>query len=215
MSKTFTIGEAARAAGVNVETIRFYERQGLLKRPERPGDGGVRRYGEDAVRRVRFIKEAQKLGFSLREIDELLALQENPGADCADIKSRASAKLEDIRAKMASLARMDAELDRLVAACCGAGSLEHCAIMNSLLAAAAPRDVDPAGLARASFRVTRMKCQGCATSLKLLLDNTPGIVEARVSFRERLAEIRHDPERVRLPDIVKAIRDLGFDAKSI
>src|SRR5918994_4349003 len=95
-----TIGQAARQAGCGVETIRFYERQGLIERPAKPAVG-FRRYPSEIVDRVRFIRQAQGLGFSLREIDELLSLRTDPAADCADVRSRASAKLDEVVRKIA------------------------------------------------------------------------------------------------------------------
>ena len=91
---TFTIGAFADAGGVNVETIRFYQRKGLLTEPEKPL-GGIRRYGLEDVTRVRFIKSAQRLGFSLEEIAELLRLED--GAHCQEASSLATRKLMDVR----------------------------------------------------------------------------------------------------------------------
>lgn len=109
-----TIGAFAQAAGVNVETIRFYQRKGLLAEPGRPV-GSIRRYGGADVARVRFIKSAQRLGFSLDEIAELLRLQD--GTHCTEAKTLAEHKLEDVRGKLADLARMESVLSELVGAC--------------------------------------------------------------------------------------------------
>src|SRR3546814_18803739 len=76
----FTIGRAAKAANISVETIRFYERRGLIAQPRKPAGGGAREYDEDAVARIRFVRQAQDIGFSLREIGELLSLRADPGA---------------------------------------------------------------------------------------------------------------------------------------
>jgi MerR family mercuric resistance operon transcriptional regulator len=109
-----TIGALAKAAGVTVETIRFYQRKGLLPEPAKPL-GGIRRYGRDAVRSVRFVKAAQKNGFTLVEIAELLQLDRN--TDCAQVRTIAEQKLTDVRVKLASLSRMEAALSTLVGAC--------------------------------------------------------------------------------------------------
>ena len=77
-----TIGKVAGEAGVGVETVRFYERKGLIRKPRRPSNGGYRTYPSDAVERILFIRQAQELGFSLREIKELLSLQADPATDC-------------------------------------------------------------------------------------------------------------------------------------
>lgn len=113
--ENLTIGAFAEAAGVNVETIRFYQRKGgLLEQPEKL-PGSIRRYGEADVTRVRFVKAAQRLGFSLDEISELLRLQD--GTHCKEAKTLAERKLQDVRGKLADLARMEEVLPKLVRAC--------------------------------------------------------------------------------------------------
>lgn len=112
--ESLTIGVFAKAAGVNVETIRFYQRKGLLAEPERP-HGSIRRYGMRDVARVRFVKTAQGLGFSLDEIAELLRLDD--GTHCREASTLAERKLADVRAKVADLARMERVLSDLVGAC--------------------------------------------------------------------------------------------------
>lgn len=130
--KTMTISEAARAAGVGVETVRFYERRGLIARPPRPGDSGFRRYPAETVERIRFVRRAQTLGFSLREIEELLSLRADPGTDCAEVRERAITKLADVERKMAELDRFRHALEELIAACPGSGALRVCSIMEAL-----------------------------------------------------------------------------------
>ncbi len=109
-----TIGAFAKAAGVGVETIRFYQRKGLLPEPDRPY-GGIRRYGGADVARVKFIKSAQRLGFSLHEIGELLKLED--GRHCHETARFAARRLADVRARLADLARMEAVLSKLVDEC--------------------------------------------------------------------------------------------------
>ncbi len=99
-----TIGAFAKAAGVNVETIRFYQRKGLLLEPDKPS-GGIRRYSKADVIRLRFVKSAQRLGFSLDEIAELLRLED--GTHCEEASNLAEHKLEDVRARLADLTRME------------------------------------------------------------------------------------------------------------
>src|SRR5258708_7624372 len=106
-------GELARLAKVNVETLRFYEGKGLLPEPPRR-PSGYRAYSGDAVGVVGFIKRAQELGFSLREIKELLALREVPRATCADMMKRARRKIEEIDAKIGDLRAMRSALARLL-----------------------------------------------------------------------------------------------------
>ncbi len=127
-----TIGKAARQAGVGIETIRFYERKGLVDQPPKPIFGGFRVYPEDTVRRIRFIRQAQELGFSLREINELLSLRADPATDCADVRERAQAKLEEVNCKIAHLDVIRAALEELIAACPGRGALRACSILEAL-----------------------------------------------------------------------------------
>jgi MerR family copper efflux transcriptional regulator len=126
-----TISQAARRAGCGVETIRFYERQGLIERPPKPA-AGFRRYPSAIVDRVRFIRQAQGLGFSLREIDELLSLRTDPAADCADVRARASAKFDEVTRKIAQLERVREALGELIEACPGHGAARTCSILEAL-----------------------------------------------------------------------------------
>ena len=110
----FPIGTLAMQASVNVETIRFYQRKGLLAEPERPF-GGVRLYGADDVARVKFVKSAQRLGFSLDEVGQLLKLED--GTHCSEAAELAAHRLADVRARMADLTRMEEVLSKLVSEC--------------------------------------------------------------------------------------------------
>ncbi|GAB4179314.1 MAG: Hg(II)-responsive transcriptional regulator [Erythrobacter tepidarius] len=134
--ENLTIGIFAKAAGVNVETIRFYQRKGLLPRPEKP-HGSIRRYGEADVTRVRFVRSAQRLGFSLNEIAELLRLDD--GTHCGEASRLAEHKLEDVREKLADLARMEAVLSELVRACHARKGKVSCPLIASLQGKKAPR----------------------------------------------------------------------------
>ncbi|MDF1552859.1 MAG: MerR family DNA-binding protein [Deferrisomatales bacterium] len=124
-----TIGQVAKAAGVGVETVRFYERKGLVSRPER-AERGFRRYPPETVSRVRFIRRAKKLGFTLREIAELLALRADPS--CEEIRARAEDKLASINGKITSLERMRAVLEELVGRCRAFGSGAECPILAAM-----------------------------------------------------------------------------------
>src|SRR5258708_10461404 len=114
MQDKLTIGGIAQAAGVNVETIRYYQRRGLLDEPEKPL-GGHRRYASSAARRVRFIKRAQQLGFTLQEVKGLLLLED--GQSCRETRTLAEHKLAIIGARMADLSRMRRLLKGLIAEC--------------------------------------------------------------------------------------------------
>lgn len=127
----FKIGEVARYAAVNLQTIHFYERKGLLPRPPRTASN-YRVYSGDAVQRVRFIKRAQELGFALRDIKELLSLRATPGTRCADVRQQAQAKLRNIDAKIATLQRMRRALTRLIGECEGRKPITACPILEAL-----------------------------------------------------------------------------------
>ncbi len=127
-----TIGKAARKAGVGIETIRFYERRGLIAQPPKPRDTGFRVYPEETVHRIRFIRQAQELGFSLREIDDLLSLRADPSTDARDVRQRATAKLEEVNRKLGQLEQIRTALEALIAACPGTGALRTCSIMEAL-----------------------------------------------------------------------------------
>ena len=127
--ENLTIGVFARTAGVNVETIRFYQRKGLLPEPDKPY-GSIRRYGETDVTRVRFVKSAQRLGFSLDEIGGLLTLQD--GTHCDEARVLGEQKLASVRQKISSLQRIERALDGLVQACCTAQGDVKCPLITSL-----------------------------------------------------------------------------------
>ena len=129
--EALTSSELARQGGINLESVRFYEKQGLLPKPPRT-PSGYRKFPAEAVRRVRFIKRAQELGFTLREIKELLALRLEPGTGCADVRRHAEEKLADIGQKMRDLERMKRVLGPLTKACPGRGDTAACPILESL-----------------------------------------------------------------------------------
>jgi len=125
------IGELAKAAGVGVETIRYYERRGLLAPPPRRASG-YRQYPPMTVRRVRFIRRAQTLGFTLKEIEELLALRVDDERSCADVRALARAKLEDIERRVAELQQMGRALAQVAHRCRGRGPTSECPILEVL-----------------------------------------------------------------------------------
>jgi MerR family transcriptional regulator, copper efflux regulator len=127
----FSIGELAKQANVHVETLRYYERRGLIPKPHRTVSN-YRVYSSENLRRVKFIKQAQELGFSLNEIKKLLALRATPRARCADVRTYAAHKIEDIDGKIRSLARMRKTLEKLIAECSGDGPATLCPILESL-----------------------------------------------------------------------------------
>ena len=128
---TLTIGQVAKQSGIGIETIRFYERKGLIDEPPRK-ESGYRQYTDDVIRQLTFIQHAKTLGFSLREINELLSLRSRPGVTSREIKLMAQTKLGDIEQKIKMLRRMQKTLKNLVNQCSGHGPTEECPIIEAL-----------------------------------------------------------------------------------
>jgi Hg(II)-responsive transcriptional regulator len=126
-----TIGQVATAAAVNIQTIRYYERRGLFAAPRRT-PSGYRQYAEEAVDRLRFIKHAQELGFSLKEIQELLGLRVRHGAACDAVELKTRKKIELVQQKIRDLQRMKRTLERLAAACTARQPTEECPMLEAL-----------------------------------------------------------------------------------
>ena len=129
--KYLTIGQLATQAGVNIDTIRYYEKIGLLS-PARRKASGYRQYLDDAVLRIRFIRHAKDLGFSLDEISELLSLKIDSAARCGDIKKRAQRKITEIEGKMQMLEKMRVTLVRLTKTCDEGRRVSECPILEAL-----------------------------------------------------------------------------------
>ncbi len=124
-----TIGQLAQAAGVNVETVRYYQRRGLLFEPDRP-TGGIRRYSGADTERIRFIKAAQGLGFSLDDVEELLRLED--GTHCGQARQLAERKLGEIRSKIGDLRRIESTLDDMVSRCRAVRGKLRCPLIASV-----------------------------------------------------------------------------------
>ena len=133
-----TIGQVADAADVNIQTIRYYERRGLFPNPRRT-PAGYRQYADDAVARLRFIKHAQELGFSLQEIQELLGLRVRHGAACDAVERKTRHKIEVVQQKIRDLQRMRHTLEQLAAACAARRATEECPILEALEDDGVPR----------------------------------------------------------------------------
>ena len=129
--ETLTIGQLAKRANVNLETIRFYERKGLLKEPPR-NKSDHRQYSINDLRRTEFIRRSQSLGFSLQEISDLLSLRVESGKTCADVKQKVKSKLTDIDAKIKELQRIRNALLKIETSCPGKGPLDDCPILETL-----------------------------------------------------------------------------------
>lgn len=127
-----TIGELARRANVNVQTVRYYERRGLLAEPHRT-PSGYRQYSDTTLDRLRFIKRAQELGFTLSEIEELLVLRLDPRTTAAEVKARAEAKLEDVDRRIHDLERIKHALTHLAGRCRGGrGPVGDCPLLEAM-----------------------------------------------------------------------------------
>lgn len=220
----FTIGKAAEAAGVNVETIRFYERRGLVFQPPTPAQG-YREYDSETIDRIRFIRHAQEIGFSLADIRELLALRTDPGSDCADVRLRAVARLDDVNAKIGRLQQMQAALEILIAACPGEGAISSCSILNEITRqnprpADLPHPTKQAAEESAIMRTTEfivegMHCGGCAKTATALLTQVPGVRKAEVSYPEKRARVLHDPDQASVADLHAAVAQAGYVARDL
>lgn len=129
--ETLSIGQVARKARVGVETVRFYEREGLLKEPPRRASG-YRQYPEQVITRLHFIKRAQQLGFSLKEISELLLLRVDAHTSCDEVKQRAEAKVAEVERKMIELQCMRQALLQVASLCTGQGPASACPMLDAL-----------------------------------------------------------------------------------
>ena len=127
-----TIGAVANQTGLTTETIRYYEREGLIPPPSR-ADNGYRNYSADTIQRLKFIKRAKSLGFSLNETTELLAISEDNAATAAEFRHGAKLKRQAIAEKIADLKRMHNALTKLIEACPGEGDKNDCPILNALV----------------------------------------------------------------------------------
>lgn len=125
------IGSVAKSAGVNIQTIRYYERRGLLK-PADKRDSGYRLYSEEAIKTIKFIKHAKELGFTLDEIKELMNLRAHTTSRCERVRDRAKAKLEDVREKIAMLANIERTLENLIVDCENNKTSGKCPIIENM-----------------------------------------------------------------------------------
>lgn len=222
---SLTIGALAKHAGVGVETVRFYERRGLVRRPARPS-AGYRAYPEEAVGRIRFIRNAQALGFTLQEVKELLALRVTAGTSCAAVRSRASAKVADVERRLADLDRIRKALKSLIAVCPGRGALADCSILDALdsadtevpetraVARKRRREKGVASMKSLEMQIGGMQCEGCASTIQSILSREPGVKSSSVSFPNRAASIFYDPQETDAPRLVEAVSKAGFTVES-
>jgi Hg(II)-responsive transcriptional regulator len=217
-----TIGDLAKRVGVGVETVRFYERRGLLPKPPRPAKG-FRAYPEECVGRLQFIRHAQMLGFTLEEAAALLALRVTAGTNCAAVRSRAAAKLADVETRIEHMQRIRGALETLVAACPGRGAVSECTILEALESSSLGIPALPAKRRRSTrkgkhdmksleVKIEGMQCEGCASTIQALLAHEPGVMSAKVSFAERTASVFYDPAMTDPARVAAAIDKAGFRA---
>ena len=219
--KVLTIGRAAEAAGVGVETIRFYERRGLIDQPRKPARSGFRTYPDDVVPRLRFIRRAQAMGFSLGEIGEFLSLRADPAADCGKVRERATTKLAEVDRKLAELNSMRAALEDVIAGCPARGALRQCTILEALEGTAMAQEPArlvariestrrKAGMKSITLKVEGMHCDGCAQTIEALVGAEEGVKAIAVTYKTGEARILFDPARTSEVTLIALIKRPGF-----
>jgi len=215
-AQRFSIGELARAAGLGVETVRFYERRGLLERRAR----GFRSYSRAALERIGFVREAQALGFTLKEVRDLLALKSSPDTDCAAMRGRAAAKLGQLDTRMVRLSGMRTALHGLLARCPGRGRLDACPIIAALstppqrAAQRQTRGKRRSAMKTGELTIDGMHCDGCAKTVESLLSAEPGVKMASASFTAGTAKVVFDPEKIDLATLARAVERAGYQVRS-
>lgn len=235
MTTGLTISRAAEHAGVGIETVRFYERRGLIEQPPRPRSGGFRFYDNAVIERIRFIRQAQELGFSLREIKELLSLRADPAADCSDVRTQAVTKRLEVNRKIAQLQHIRSALDELIASCPGGGALRACTIIDAITSRSGakagvypslgrpPKSKTGSGdqptkgrkVKTATFKIDGMHCGGCARTIEALVLTEPGVRKANVSLETREARILFEPQLASEERLAETIRSAGYSVVNI
>jgi len=209
------MGELAQQVGVGVETVRFYERKGLIAQPVRRA-AGYRTYPQHVVARLGFVHEAKQLGFTLKEIRDLLTLRDNPQTDAAAVRGRAVAKLAQIEGRIDQFQRMRVTLQELLSQCPGSGELSKCSIVEALSASTTqPAERRPRGTRRSPMKtidltIHGMHCDGCAKTIEALLTSESGVKAATVSYGSGSARVLFDPASIDLPRLVKAVERAGY-----
>ncbi|WIX32619.1 MerR family transcriptional regulator [Salinicola sp. JS01] len=214
-----TIGKVAEAVGVGVETIRFYERRGLIEQPPRPEGGGYRVYSEETVQRVQFIRRAQELGFSLREIAELLSLRTDHDTDAGEVWQRATAKLQDVDRKIERLQHIRRGLMTLLDRCPGEGPLRCCSIIDALehderLAGEPTKRKEP-DMQTLRLAIEGMHCNGCAEIARHVLEQQPGVKGCSVSHENGEAKVAVDTTQTSAEQLADAVQGAGYSASLV
>ncbi|WP_280553696.1 MerR family transcriptional regulator [Halomonas sp. 25-S5] len=214
-----TIGKVAEAVGVGVETIRFYERRRLIEQPARPWGGGYRVYSDETVQRVQFIRRAQELGFSLREIAELLSLRTDHDTDAREVWQRATAKLQDVDRKIERLQHIRRGLMTLLDRCPGEGPLRCCSIIDALEHDTGPND-ETAKRKEPDMQTVRltikgMHCNGCAEIVRHVLEQQPGVKGCSVSHENGEAKVAVDTSQISAERLAETVQDAGYSASLV
>ena len=222
--KGLTIGRAAKSAGVGVETIRFYERRGLIQQPTKPLRSGFRVYSDEVVPRIRFIRRSQEMGFSLRKIADLLSLSADPRADCARVRKHAAAKLAEVDHKLGELNHMRAALQEMIDACPARGAARNCTILQALQPTSKKALVKSPSLRgrnrrqqtmkSITLKVAGMHCEGCAATLEALVGAEEGVQAVSVSYKDGAARILFDPRRTSEDRLVALVQRPGYRVSS-
>lgn len=222
---SFTVSKLAKASGVELSTIRYYERRGLVL-PSTRQDSGYRVYNAESVRRVQFIRRAQSLGFTLDEIADLLQLRVAPGMDCAAVRARASAKLAEVNLRQADLKRIGDALEKMVAACPARGPVSKCTILDTLELSSGENDRPTPIRANTQqkhgikamtsllLRIDGMHCAGCAQIIEALLAREPGVKSTSVSHKSGQGRVLYDPALTDADRIVEVIGQAGYRART-
>ncbi len=213
-----TIGKVADVVGVGVETIRFYERRKLIDQPPRPREGGYRIYSDETVRRLHFIRRAQELGFSLKEISELLELRDadGPSADASNVRQRAITKLHDVDQKINQLRQIRQGLAALVDRCPGQGPLQCCSIFEALEQNAEPAKnptmSEETGMQTIRLSIGGMHCHGCEEIVRHVLEQQTGVKGCSVSHESGEARVAVDESKISDEQLAEAVRGAGYSA---
>lgn len=217
-----TISRAALQAGVNVETIRFYERKGLIQRPGRMNGQGYRIYPPATIQRIRALRQGRDLGLTLDETRDILDLRDSGVGQCGDARATAHAKLALVQEKIQSLQTMEAALQSLISACPGQGTLARCPILNHLEGNALDRQprnkLSPTiraqregdSMKTLSLSIAGMHCQGCAQTLQRVLERLDGVHTATVSYDDRQAHLLINPNVVTESQCRLAVKRAGY-----
>ena len=209
-----TIGQAARAAGVGVETIRFYEREGFIDRPPKPLGGGYRRYPSATVERIRLLRQAQGLGFSLREAATLLDLGSRPDARAESIRNQAVQKLADVDRRLEELGAIRGALVELLQTCPREGPASCCSVWQALSqpAAHSPIEGNTTMPQHTRLAIEGMQCDGCVRVVQQALEREPGVQRCIVYLDNGQSEVTHDPDVVTPERLAETLLSTGYRA---